>query len=416
MNKYLNFNTDGINLYFLCPFACFFFLVGSSFSAGFSVFGKFPYTQNIIVSLGEMLAIIPYLISKKIDKDIYQNNSPSPRNSIKREGSSNSKKLSIELVYNNKEDDLLQISIYQILLLGFIDFLQSLCFFYGNNYNDYQLYAFSSHIFFLCLFTKLLIINKLYRHHIFSFILFFIFDAIHIIIVMIDKEINYKKQQLIFLLISNICFSFELVFEKKLMETTFISPYKLCFFVGLSSLFYNIIVSIIVTIISSIINDKCTYCFIYTDYFNEMIPRIGIEIIIIFIFLILNGIFNIFQFLTIKNLSPNHALITQIVLAFYLSLINLLSGKSMEIITRITSVVIHSLCILILLIFLEIIEIKICGLDQDTTHNIRDRSDIDKYHGEDTTNDLNETETNIEPNETETNKDEDEDSNKDEED
>lgn len=404
MGKYLHFNTDGINLYFLCPFVGFFFLVGSSFSAGFSVFGKFPYTQNIIVSLGEMLAIIPHLISEKIDKDTYQNNQAPPRDSIKREDSSNSKKLSIELVYNNREDDLLQISIYQILLLGFVDFLQSLCFFYGNNFNEYQLYAFSSHIFFLCLFTKLLIINKLYLHHIFSFVLFFIFDAIHILIVMIDKLINYNKIQLIFLLISNVCLSFELVFEKKIMEKTFITPYKLCFLVGLSSLVYNIIASIIVTIISSKIDGKCDYCFNYSDYFSEMFQRIGIEIIIILIFMILNGLFNIFQFITIKRLSPNHALITQIILAFYLSIVNILPGKDIEIITRIASIVIHSICILILLIFLEIIEIKICGLDQDTTHNIRDRSDIERYNeGDENTNDPNETDANIDLNETDPN-------------
>ena len=178
----------------------------------------------------------------KIDKDIYQNKSE--KISLKREiNSSNSKKsLNIQYEYNKVEDDIKVISVYQILLLGFIDFLQSLSFFYGNNLNDYQMYFWSSHIFFLCLSSKFLLIIKFYRHYIFSFILFFFFfDVIHILFVFIDKEILYNKIQFYFLLINSICFSFELIYEKKLMEKHFISPYKLCFLVGFSSLFYNIV-------------------------------------------------------------------------------------------------------------------------------------------------------------------------------
>ena len=48
-------------------------------------------------------------------------------------------------------------------------------------------------------------------------------------------------------------------------------------------------------------------------------------------------------------------------------------------ITRISPIVSNSLSILILFVFLEIIEINCCGLDQDTTHSIRNRSDLDKY-------------------------------------
>ena len=40
------FNTEGINYYFLCPFICFFFLVGSSYTAGHTAFGK--YTNEIL--------------------------------------------------------------------------------------------------------------------------------------------------------------------------------------------------------------------------------------------------------------------------------------------------------------------------------------------------------------------------------
>ena len=89
------------------------------------------------------------------------------------------------------------------------------------------------------------------------------------------------------------------------------------------------------------------------------------------------GLYNIFQFITIKNLSPNHALITQIMLAFYCSIMSVLNTK-MEKQTCFISIAVHSLCIFILLIFLEIIEIKCCGLDRDTAHNIINRAFKDK--------------------------------------
>ena len=373
---FINFNTEGINIYFLCPFASFFFLVGASYAAGYSYFGKNAYTQNIFVSFGEMLAIIPHLLSVKIDKNTYNNKSE--RASLNKDlNSSNTKKsLIIPLEYTNLEEEIKDISPYKILLLGFIDYLQSLCFFYGNYYTNYQIYFWSSHIFFLCLFTRCLLIKRLYRHQIISFIIFICLDLLHIIFVLLDDFIKLKKIIFIFLLISNICFSFELVFEKILMENNFISIYKLCFLIGLTTFIINLIVSILMTIIAHNVSEKPDFIFDFSEYFNEMSENIVMEIILIIIYMVLTGLYNIFQFLTIKRLSPNHALITQIMLAFYCSIMNLLL-IDMEVVTSIISIVFHSLCIIVLLIFLEVIELKFCGIDQDTAHNISNRADME---------------------------------------
>ena len=365
----LNFNTDGINLYFLCPFVCFFCLVLASYSSSFSKFGSNPFIQNIIISLSEILAIFPYLISMRIDKNIYKKK-PKTYNL-------NKKSNYIKYEYNRREVTIKRMNLYQLFLLGFIDFIQSLSIFFGNLFNNnYQLYCWSSQIFFLCIFSKILLINKLYIHHIFSFILFFIFDILNIVFILIDEEIKYKSVQIIFIIISSICFSFELVYEKILFETYFVSIYKLCFLIGLSTLFYNLIASIIVTIIS-FYWDKITK-FNCLDYFSQITDVLIIEISLIFSYMILIGLYNIFQFLTIKSLSPNYPLITQILLSFYISIMYALT-KKMETITKIITIVINSICILILLVFLEIIEIKCFGLDQETKHNISNRSEIDKY-------------------------------------
>ena len=375
----LNFNTEGINLYFLCPFFCFFFLVISTYSSsGFeSEFAKYPFTQNIIVSFGEILAIIPYLISVKIDKITYKKKKINILNS---EGKAST---SIQYEYNKSEDNIKQANFTQILLLGFVDFIQSSCFFYGNYFNNYQLYNWGSQILFLCIFSKYLLKTKLYIHHLFSFIIFFIFDLIDIIVVLFDDKLKYKSIQILFIVISSFCFSFELIYEKKLFENYFLSIYKLCFMVGLSTLMFNLIAAIIVTIISNYINnDDIDLLFNYINYFkiiSEDLDKFVKEILLILLYMFFMSLYNIFQFLTIKSLSPNHPLITQVLLAFYISILNILYYNDLNTITKITPVVINSISILILLIFLEIIEINCCGLDQETKHNIRNRSDLDKY-------------------------------------
>ena len=369
----INFNTEGINIYFLCPFACFFFLVLSSYASNESEFNKNPFVQNIIVSFGEMLSIIPHIISIIIDNKIYKKNTQS----IEKSAKSNRKKLGFEYEYNNSEDDIPKITVYQMLYLGFIDCLQSLCFFYGNYYTQYQFYFWSSHIFFLCLFTKCLLFKRLYIHHIISFVIFFILDISHIIIVIMDSN-NYLFENIIFvfLLISNICLSFELVYERRLMDYNYVSIYKLCFLLGIFTFFINLIVSLIMTIISHHLTNKPDFIFDYSDYFDSISGKVGKEIIKIIIYMFLIGLYNIFQFLTIKHLTPNHALITQIMLAFYCSVINIFYIK-IDYRTYLLTIACHSMCILVLLFFLEIIELKCCGIDQETAHNIIKRSELD---------------------------------------
>ena len=381
------FDSEGINIYFIFPFLCFFCAVGASFISSYSCFAKFPSLQNLVVSFGEILAIIPYLLSLKIDKDTFQGSSK--RNSINSSPSPTSKSLldKYQLEYNDYEEELSHVEFYHIILLGFIDFLQSFCTYFGNELfdNQYQLYLWSSYILFLCIFNKLLLHTSLYRHHIVSFIIFFILDVLHTIIIIIDKDINYNKLQLIFIFISNLCFSLEIVFEKRLIEKSFISIFKLCFFLGLSTSFFNLTTSIITTIISSTKykddNKKPKEIFSYKDYFNEMKNySIFIEILLILVFMVLNGLYNIFQFVAIKFLSPNHVLITQLILALYYSIILQFSPNNINIITLIFSIIFHIICFITQLIFLEIIQLNFCGINKDTKLHIRIRSDLDKTY------------------------------------
>ena len=379
------FNTEGININFIYPFICFFCLVAASFTAGQSSFGEFAYTQNLITSIGEMLAIIPYYISLQIDEETFKKK---PKRNIldKQLKNDNNKSLSIQLEYTNVEEELGHVEFYHIILLGFVDFLQSFCMFYGNDIyeNNYQLYFWSAYILFLSIFQKFLLKNRLYRHQIVSFIIFFLLDILYTILITNDKEIEYDPYQLFFLFISNFCFSFEIVFEKKLIEKRFISIYKLCSLLGLSTFFYNLIVSILTSIISRNISEDSKlkkYFFRYSEYFDKVKEKNNYfgEIFFILLFIIFNGLYNIFLLVTIKNLSPNHALITQIILALYLTVINKITEGKITAISFILSIVFHVLCFITLLIFIEIIQLNFCGINKDTILHIGLRSDVDRY-------------------------------------
>ena len=112
----IDLRTDGLNIYFLCPFIGCFCLIGASFSSGQSKFGKYPFLENILVSVSQIFAIIPYLISVKIKKESYMNTQKS-----------NEKKAKDKNALFNDEIDPEQsrIKITDAIILGFSDFFHS---------------------------------------------------------------------------------------------------------------------------------------------------------------------------------------------------------------------------------------------------------------------------------------------------
>ena len=207
---------------------------------------------------------------------------------------------------------------------------------------------------------------------------FFIFDLIYTILILTDKQIKYNRLQLIFLIISNCCFSFETVFEKKILDKIFISIYRLCFLLGVFTFIYNLIISITTSLLAIKFQKKNKYLFKFSDYFNS-VEDVPTEIFLIFIFVLLNGLYNILQFVIIKYLSPNHTLIAQLVLAMYMTIITKFMKGKISDITFIFAIVFHVICFFTLLIFLEIIQLNFCGINRDTKLHIGLRSDVDRY-------------------------------------
>ena len=211
----IDLRTEGINIYFLCPFLGCFCLIGASFSSGQSIFGKYKFLENILVSVSQMLAIIPYLISVKIKNESFMNT----------EKSKEEKK---QLINNNFEEEN-NIKISQGLCLGAVEFLKLFILNVGSDLFDikFRIFFMSSNVLFLSFLQKCFLKTRIYRHQIASFIIFFVLDIAFIIIIAFDDLLEYNLMQLIFIFVSNLFFSFEITYEKTILNNKDISFEKL---------------------------------------------------------------------------------------------------------------------------------------------------------------------------------------------
>ena len=371
----IDLRTEGLNIYFLCPFIGCFCLIGASFSSNQSKFGKYPFLQHILISISEILALIPYLISNKIKKN-------SLNDQLKDKIDNLNEKTDIAI--NEMDDEKNRIKILDTVLLGFLFFLQNFILNIGYDLlnNKFRYSFMTTYILFLIILQKYILDNKIYRYQVASLFLFLVFDVIYLVIIFIDKSLKYNAFMLIFIFVSNFIISFVITYEKKILKNQFISVYKLCIFLGIFSLIFNIIASVITSIVSIYVNvdgrDKI-YLFNYKYYIEEVDDHVLKEIILIFVFVILNGVNNILQLLTIKYLSQNHVLITYIMLAIYYSILIKFQEIEIKTLTFAISIVFYLICFFILFIYLEIIQLNFWGISKDITIKKGFRSDVDKY-------------------------------------
>ena len=367
----IDLRTEGLNIYFLCPFLCSFCLIGANFCSGQSVFGKYAGLRNILFSISQIIAIIPYFISMKIQR----NKSYSDSQGINEQ---------ILQINNDNLEEFSDFKIYQGLILGFVNFLDYFVVYIGIDLFgiEYDLYLISTIILFLSFLQKYFFGKKIFRHQIAAMIIFFVFDIAFVIIIAFDNLLNYKLWHLFFIVISNLFFSFEMIYEKKILNNPEVSFYKLCFYLGIFSFTFNLIASIITNIIEYNIKteDKYKiYLFNYKYYYEEVDDHVLVEIILIFVFVILNGVYNILQLLTIKYLSPNHVLITDIMLAIYESILTTFTDVETNSTTLIFSFILVIINFFALFIYLGIIQLNFWGLNVDVSFKKGVKSDVKRY-------------------------------------
>ena len=139
----IDLRTEGLNIYFLCPFLCSFCLIGANFCSGQSVFGKYAGLRNILFSISQIIAIIPYFISMKIQR----NKSYSDSQGINEQ---------ILQINNDNLEEYSDFKIYQGLILGFVNFLDYFVVYIGIDLFgiEYDLYLISTIILFLSILQK----------------------------------------------------------------------------------------------------------------------------------------------------------------------------------------------------------------------------------------------------------------------
>ena len=144
----IDLRTEGLNIYFLCPFLGCFCLIGASFASGQSIYGKYMFLENILVSFSEILAIIPYLISVKIKHESFMNTQKT--NEEKKQAN------------NNIDEENSHISISQGIILGCANFLRFVILYVGSDLFDikFKFFFFKYKNFILKFITKIFIKKK----------------------------------------------------------------------------------------------------------------------------------------------------------------------------------------------------------------------------------------------------------------
>ena len=313
-----------------------------------------PFILGINAGLGYCISFIPFLIFKRNYDYLNQKNFD----------------VDEKLIYNETNDYFLEKREKKFrpwLIIAFCDFFQKLLsFIYISLYNFWMF-----DILFILIFSHFILKVKLYKHHFISLMLIIIFGIIINIIYNIYEEIS---EEFFFKILNTsiieIIFSLQIVVAKYAMEYKLSSPYEICLFEGVFILVINLILLIIFTFIpmSEIKYIKNTKYEgkMYIDNFFQYFSKISYIEVISFIIIMLGRFgFNIFCLLIIKYFTPSHSIIILIIGEVYFAF------NDLEPLWRVfIEYFIYALLIFVMLVFLEIIEINLWGLQKNTERNI----------------------------------------------
>ena len=320
---------------------------------------KNPFILNIYTSVGMIFSFIPYLILKYRSKT----------KSISSNASQIQSKLNIEFIHSDlyEEIEIDQSKKYKLIICSSIfDFLQVLLLTIFCIYCNYNLWIFD--ILFMSLFSNLILKTKLYRHQYFSMIIIIILGFILNIIKYFnlgDTKNKLDPFELSMKLLSEICLSLSMVIVKYNMEKTYCSPYEICIWEGLIDLILNIIILVIVNQLRVTISG-----IEYPNNFYELFDNYDInDLIICFVELIMNAIYNMVIFVTCDFFTPFHILITSIIKEFYSYL-----QTDGNLVLNILGICILIFIAFMFLVFVEIIELNFWNISYNTKKNIELRS------------------------------------------
>ena len=343
-----------INKYFLIPFLCPIFCISGNFFINKIIEDKGLKNKEFLLAILECLSYTGggflYFISSLREKTAETRDKA--RNYIERN-------TSIKLIYNDSNK--IKRSNFKI---GLLLFISSLC---VSFFDICEVYSLSKNtfeerfyiIFFLPLFSKLILKLNIYNHQILSLCLSFI----GLILIFLPTALIITENDIIInilFFIASIGFSLYLILIKYLTHTYFMSPYLCLLFIGSISSVITFIYFVIYYLI--FFNDKS---FIF-DSFNFSEVESGklfpIFIILVYIF---GAILQTLSFLVIYYFTPTLLIITDFITPLLLWIINIFIEGEKKINLIFLSCG-YFITIFASLIYNEIIIFNFCNLNKHT--------------------------------------------------
>ena len=328
------------------------------------------------------------------------------------------------LIQNKKNDIFRKIPIFQVLIICFIFYFHSelsrLMYLFDFGGLDFWIFD----VIFILFFMDTYFILNYYNHQKISIIFILVIDSILLIISSFLKNTNNESSDLkdkntyeivkyitnsdyffllvilIFIFLSAI-YSFSRVKTKVLMHFNYVSPYKIIYYIGIIGCIISLIAFIFVNIFDCKIRKNVRYYCILTItdnnnttkyyydniniYFSELYNNISnykfyLEIFLITpLFLVINFLGFTCEILTIYYLNPLFVLVREnlyfCIQKFIFIFVNL--DNYNDYITLEQFLILQSSEIIALIgysVYLEIIELRFCGLDKDVKRKIIERA------------------------------------------
>ena len=227
-------------------------------------------------------------------------------------------------------------------------------------------------IIFLTILTYFFLKYKYFIHNYISLIFFVIVSfIIDLILGHFQKEIKNIFQFSLENIINVLLDSIFLIYVKYLIEKLYFSPWTICCVNG-AALFIVISFALIYVLLKGKSNlpGGLTFNKDFYEYFDKI--KISIIVSHFIVSIILQSIKQIFMYLTIYYFSMNHVLIGYILTKMANILIAHDSNKEFY------CIILFIIQFLLLMIYLEVIELHFCGLDKNTRKSIqiREREDM----------------------------------------
>ena len=336
-------------------------------SVNFENENKHPIVYSMIYSLGLCLNFILVLIikfrkksAKEVErkKSVVDNLLPLDKdNRINAFANMNIKQIT------NKEKYL------WILLISIIDYISYVffCKFWVNYDNYLNTWAFT--IGFMSIFSYKILQIKYYRHHYLCIIVIIIEGISYNIISHKFYPEAFMKNYLYYLsfLVTEVIFSLLSVLDKYLIHKKYINSYEILFSQGIIEFILGVITLTITTKINKLDN--------FFDFIHSFSNN-GKEIVI-FVALIIDQFFvYAVQITVIDIFSPFHVFLMKIINEFIL-FFSTIDKNINNIKVLILTLVCIVTCLIMILIFIEIIELNFCGLSYMTKKNIELRARLD---------------------------------------